>query len=126
MRLDLPMCTRLTLRVTAALVILASVLVSAPPARAGTGVDVSPNAGAGSPGCVTQAEFEKVRLGMTPRQVSRILGTAGQTLAGFSLAGDQYMVKSYDPCRKAQAVTVDYKNRKVRFKVAYWGLQRSH
>ena len=117
MRLTRPISDRLALTVTAALVILASVLVSAPPARA---------AAAGSPGCVTQAEFENVRLGMTPRQVSRVLGTAGQTITGFTLAGDAYMVKNYDPCLGPQAVTVDYKNRKARFKVAYWGLQRSH
>jgi len=66
------------------------------------------HADAGSPTCVTRAEYRQVHKGMTKRAVDREFGVHGHRQAGASSGGYRSEVWSYHPCHRFSAVAVSY------------------
>ena len=53
---------------------------------------------AGTPGCVSRAEYRQARKGMTPIQLRRIFGAAGKILGSGNFGGYRYVDREYRPC----------------------------
>lgn len=56
------------------------------------------HADAGSPGCVTKAEYRKVKKGMTPTQVKNRFGTNGKITSTFNFDGYRSLTREYKAC----------------------------
>ncbi|GAA5147949.1 hypothetical protein GCM10023340_21130 [Nocardioides marinquilinus] len=82
-----------------------------------TTVTVSPADAAPSKGCVTRAEYKKVKKGMTKARVHSIFGTSGQrvTMSG-GVEGRGYKVCT----SKTGAVGVAYSKGKLASKAVTW------
>lgn len=89
----------------------------------GTTVVVSSPASADTGGCVTKAEFHKIRRDMQRDRVHRIFDTRGRQVSTFWIGGDHYSTRDYRACRHPRwsSVSVDYVNGEVDGKFAYWG-----
>ncbi len=71
-----------------------------------------------SAGCVTKKEFRNVTKGMGIERVHRIFDTKGRQL--FVMSG--YQSREYKVCGSQYGfVMVEFKNRKLSSKSAYWG-----
>lgn len=66
-----------------------------------------------SSGCVTYAEFRKVKNGMTKGQVAKIFGTKGKLEASSEGGGYKFEIRGYDGCTQYSYVTVSFTNGKV-------------
>lgn len=62
-----------------------------------------------TPGCVTRAEFRRVRIGMTARQVRNIYGTTGR----INLLSPPIVIRSYRTCVRFHVTNVSYWNGRV-------------
>jgi hypothetical protein len=62
----------------------------------------------GSPGCVTRAEYGKVRKGMTQGQVHATFGTAGKRSAKATSGGFVSEIRTYKTCSAFSTVAVSY------------------
>jgi len=80
-----------------------AVAVSAPASAAG-GV----HRGELAPGCVSQSEYNSLRIGMTRARVHEITGTVGQASAG----GPRFQARIYDKCGPSDAwVSLSFRQR---------------
>lgn len=76
---------------------------------------------ADTPLCVTRAEFRQVTKGMTKLRVHRIFDRRGKQVSIFTGSGVTYETRQYRPCLRFSAIQINYENRKVSGKFAYWG-----
>ncbi len=81
--------TRIIVGVAAAVAALVGVAAVAAPQSASA---------AGTPGCVSKAEYRQVHKGMTPNQVRRIFGAAGKMSSSANFDGYRYVSREYRPC----------------------------
>ena len=80
-------------------------------------------AAADTPGCVSKAEFHKIRKNMQRERVHRIFDTNGRQTSTFWIGGDHYSTRDYRACQhpRYSIVSIDYANGHVDGKFAYWG-----
>ncbi|WP_134767993.1 hypothetical protein [Nocardioides sp. 1609] len=119
----------MSLRRAAAAAVLSTALVStAALAPAGaTTVDASSERAAAK-GCVSKAEYRKIKNGMTIAKVKRITGTAGKQVSKTPLPDGKFVVgRAYKVCTsKNGGVGIAFTNQtsssyKVASKSAVWG-----
>ncbi len=117
----------MSLRRSAAAAVLSTALVSSAalvPASAAT-ADASSHRAA--KGCVSKAEYRKIKNGMTIAKVKRITGTNGKQVSKTPLPGGKFVIgRSYKVCTsKRGAVGIAFTNQtsstyKVASKSAVW------
>jgi hypothetical protein len=77
---------------------------------------------ADTPGCVTKTEFRNIHKPMLRKNVHNIFDTSGKQTFFWSGSGDVYESREYNVCTSSYGfVSVDYKNKRVDGKFAYWG-----
>jgi hypothetical protein len=83
-------------------------------------VVVAPAAQATHRPCVNRLEYILVHRGMPKHRVHRIFDTRGRRVAKHG----NNEIRSYRACTRRSAVSVTYKQRRVRVKSAVWGSRR--
>ena len=73
-----------------------------------TAIAPAANADAGSPTCVTRAEYRQVNKGMTKAAVDREFGIHGKRQAGATSGGYRSEVWSYRTCQRYSALAVSF------------------
>lgn len=94
-------------------------------ALAATTLVVAPPASADTPGCVTRAEFQAAKKGMTKPKVHGIFDTAGERMSIASSGGYSSEIRSYTTCSPYSSVVVAWdknpgKDWKLSAKSAVW------
>ena len=88
--------------------IIATTLVAAATLAGVAASTNSATADPGTPGCVTKAEFNQVRKGMTKATVDAEFGTHGKRESGASSGGYRSEVWSYKACPQFSYVAVSF------------------
>jgi hypothetical protein len=76
-----------------------------------TSIALAPAADAASStsGCVTRAEYRKVKNGMTVKKVKRVYGTNGH----LSMSSGSFKIRDYKTCSKWHVTNVSFTNGRV-------------
>lgn len=85
-------------------------------------VGVAAPAEAAQRSCVSVSEYRQVDRGMTRRSVHRLFDTGGRRVAFYSTGVFSSEIRRYRGCPRFSAVSVSYRNGRVRAKSAIWGL----
>jgi hypothetical protein len=75
---------------------------------------------AADPGCVTQAEFKKIKNGMTKKRVAKIFGTPGEVFSAAGKGRYRVEVRNYEACSEFGAVSVGFIANKVESKTGFF------
>lgn len=68
----------------------------------------APVASAATPGCVTKAEYQKVKKGTPKTKVAKTFGTAGKRISIASSGGFSSEIRSYKTCSKYSVVSIAF------------------
>lgn len=120
----------MSLRRAAAAAVLSTALAGAGAlAPLGSATAADPAAGsdrAAAGGCVSKAEFRKLKVGMTVPQVKRVTGTNGRQVYKTALPGGKTVIgRAYKACDPREGVGVSFTDEKgptfrLAFKSASW------
>lgn len=72
------------------------------------------------PGCVTQAEFKKVKNGMTKKRVAKLFGTKGEQFAVSGKGRFRLELRSYTACSEFGSVSIGFIGGKVDSKTGFF------
>jgi hypothetical protein len=84
---------------------------------------VAPASSAASKGCVTKAEFKKVKTKMTPAKVAAVVGTKGKRVTYAESDSYTYEIREYSVCSPYNLysiVMISYSNNREDSKTAVW------
>lgn len=111
----------MSLRRAAAAAVLSTTLVGTGAiASVGAATAAAPSDRAASKGCVSKAEYRKIKKGMTIAKVKRITGTNGKQVSKTALPGGKFVVgRAYKVCTsKKGGVGIAFTNQTGSYKVA--------
>ncbi|MEO9325285.1 hypothetical protein ABFT23_17460 [Nocardioides sp. C4-1] len=111
----------MSLRRTAAAVVLSLSLVgTGAVTSSGPASAAAPSDRAAGKGCVSKAEYRKIKKGMTIAKVKRITGTNGKQVSKTALPGGKFVVgRAYKVCTsKKGGVGIAFTNQTGPYKVA--------
>lgn len=105
-------------RAAAAAVLSTAVAGAGAVTPVGSATAADPSAGsdrAAAGGCVSKAEFRKIKVGMTIPQVKRLTGTNGRQVLKSELPEGKFVIgRAYKACTPREAVGVSFTNEKSR------------
>jgi hypothetical protein len=86
----------------------------------GTVTIAAPAQAAGTPGCVTRAEYKAVHKGNSLTRVKAVFGTGGTRMSRVVFGGSSAEIRSYRTCSVYSSVVVSYSDGLVQNKAAVW------